>query len=224
MFTRAATVLLLVGLTAIPAAAQGRGKGKSKIPPGHRPPAGACRVWYDGVPPGHQPPATSCAEAERTAARQGNARVIYGDNSRSNRDYGYGGGDDRYGRDGRDDRYDRDDRYGRDEQWERENRRPRGGREGQDPSSQGANYGSAPFRKGYDDGLVKGREDAGDRDSYDPARHAWYRSANRGYDSRYGSREQYGAAYREGFLDGYQRAHRGGADTRRPGLGGLWPF
>lgn len=47
------------------------------IPPGHLPPPGSCRVWYDGRPPGQQPPPTSCRAAERTAARQRGARVIY---------------------------------------------------------------------------------------------------------------------------------------------------
>ena len=46
------------------------------IPPGHLPPPGKCRVWYDGRPPGQQPPPTTCRAAERTAARHG-ARVIY---------------------------------------------------------------------------------------------------------------------------------------------------
>lgn len=31
-----------------------------KIPPGHYPPPGSCRVWYPDRPPGHQPPPTSC--------------------------------------------------------------------------------------------------------------------------------------------------------------------
>lgn len=47
------------------------------IPPGHLPPPGSCRVWYDGRPPGQQPPPTSCWAAERSAARQRGARVIY---------------------------------------------------------------------------------------------------------------------------------------------------
>ena len=60
-------------------ASQGKqSKHAKKVPPGHLPPAGSCRVWYDGVPPGHQPPPTSCGEAERVAARDG-ARVIYSD-------------------------------------------------------------------------------------------------------------------------------------------------
>ena len=47
------------------------------IPPGHLPPPGSCRVWYEGRPPGHQPPPTDCASAHR-AARQSGGRVIYG--------------------------------------------------------------------------------------------------------------------------------------------------
>ena len=215
MVRRIATVFILLGLTAAPAAAQGRSNRAAHVPPGHQPPPGACRVWYDGVPPGHQPAPTSCAQAERIASRARDARVIYGsDGGRSDRDYGWGRDDDRYGRT---DRYGRDDRYGTD------GRRPRTGGETRGravprtdrypgdygypgsryPAGRG-DFGSAPFEKGYEDGVVKGREDARDRDRFDPARHNWYRSANRGYGSRYGSREQYAEAYREGFLRGYR--------------------
>lgn len=31
-----------------------------KIPPGHMPPRGMCRVWFKDRPPGHQPPSVSC--------------------------------------------------------------------------------------------------------------------------------------------------------------------
>jgi hypothetical protein len=31
-----------------------------KIPPGHYPPPGQCRVWYPDRPPGHQPPPGPC--------------------------------------------------------------------------------------------------------------------------------------------------------------------
>lgn len=57
----------------------GAARGASRVPRGHLPPRGMCRVWIDGVPPGHQPPVTSCAQAERDRLRIVDARVIYGD-------------------------------------------------------------------------------------------------------------------------------------------------
>ena len=51
----------------------------SRVPKGHLPPRGMCRVWIDGVPPGHQPAPTSCAQAEADRFKYSNARVIYGD-------------------------------------------------------------------------------------------------------------------------------------------------
>lgn len=53
------------------------GRGHSKVPRGHLPPKGMCRVWIDGVPPGQQPPVTDCVTAELN--RTANSRVIYGD-------------------------------------------------------------------------------------------------------------------------------------------------
>lgn len=46
------------------------------IPPGHLPPPGMCRVWFDDRPPGHQPPPVSCAEAAYYAPP--GARILYG--------------------------------------------------------------------------------------------------------------------------------------------------
>ena len=76
-----AATVALISLCAVPLGAQGRRSTSQGIPPGQLPPAGQCRVWYDGVPPGRQPGATSCREAERIAARDRNARVIYGANT-----------------------------------------------------------------------------------------------------------------------------------------------
>ena len=59
----------------------GSRRGASKVPPGHRPPAGMCRVWIDGVPPGHQPAVTDCTTARIEAARTPNSRVIHGDDA-----------------------------------------------------------------------------------------------------------------------------------------------
>ena len=48
-------VLLAGGLSAASAVAQ-----SWRVPPGHLPPPGQCRIWYPDRPPGHQPPPGSC--------------------------------------------------------------------------------------------------------------------------------------------------------------------
>lgn len=35
-------------------------KGPPKIPPGHMPPPGKCRIWYPNTPPGRHPPPQDC--------------------------------------------------------------------------------------------------------------------------------------------------------------------
>ena len=100
-------------------AAPAQGRGPSGVPPGHLPPAGQCRVWYDGTPPGHQPRPTDCATAEREARRTG-GRVIYGGDRWDD--------DDWRDRDRRgDDRYPYDDRYRYDDDRRRDPRRGRSG-------------------------------------------------------------------------------------------------
>ena len=201
----AAAAFIALALFAGTAEAQGRGRRANSqgIPPGHMPRAGECRVWYDGVPPGRQPRATSCREAERVAARDRNARVIYGDDYDNGR---YGTGrvyeDGRYGTgsggtvtDAIRDRILRNrypDRY---------------------PANSRSTVNSAAYDNGYRDGIEKGREDRGDNDSFDPVRHSRYRSADRGYNSRYGTREDYKLAYRDGFEAGYSQGY--GRYTRR---------
>ena len=74
--------LALLALVATTAEAQQGNKGKrgpDKVPPGHLPPAGMCRVWIDGVPPGRQPRPTDCATARRDAPA--NSRIVYSDGS-----------------------------------------------------------------------------------------------------------------------------------------------
>lgn len=184
----AATALILIGAFAVPAAAQVRARPPaSAVPPGYMPPAGACRVWYDYQPPGRQPAPMSCRDAERLAARDRGARVIYGPPVV--------------------DRYRQAPRYA-------------------DPYSRypGAGYASFGFDQGYLDGFEKGREDARDRDYYDPVRHRWYRNADRGYDRRFGPRDAYRLAYRDGFGTGYDRGYRGAAiypEGYRPDRGGF---
>jgi hypothetical protein len=229
--TRAALALILISLSAGPALAQGNGKNKNKavkaVPPGQMPPAGLCRVWYEGVPPGRQPGVTSCSEAERVAAQTRNARVVYGNDSRGNQSPIY--------RDSYPSQY--PSQYPGDSRYPNTDGRrpnPNGTTTGRtagrnypntypDTRDSRGNYSSEAFRKGYEDGVYKGREDVGDGDSFDPARHSWYKNADRGYNSRYGSKDDYRAEYRRGFLDGYENTHTGRRQSQasRPSW---WPF
>jgi hypothetical protein len=72
----------------------------------------------------------------------------------------------------------------------------------------GARYGSPAHANGVNDGYEKGREDARDRDAYDPLRHKWYREGDHDYKKEYGSRPQYENLYREGFREGYDRGYK----------------
>lgn len=96
---KALPIALLAAAVAAPAFADPDRYGR--VPPGHLPPPGECRVWIDGRPPGQQPPPTSCGRAEARADRYG-GRVIYGGDRRRGEYRGY----ERY------DRYD-DRRYDR---------------------------------------------------------------------------------------------------------------
>lgn len=207
----AALALMLIGLAAVPLGAQGRGRwGNQGIPPGQMPPAGMCRVWYDGRPPGQQPRAMNCDQAERTAARDPNARVVYGPrDNRTPRNYP---NDNRYP----------DNRYPYPDNRYPDNRYPNGG-------YPGGGYGSTqvPYSNGFEDGYDKGVEDARDNDNFDPTRHSWYRSGDRGYNSRYGTRTEYRNVYRDGFRAGYEEGYRtaernGNGST--PRRSGRWPW
>ena len=185
----AAFTLALLALVAGTSEAQGRGRvyGSQGIPPGQMPRAGQCRVWYDNVPPGRQPAPTNCDQAERIASRDRNARVIYGDDRyATNDDWRYR--DRTYGNGNvyPNDRYPTD-RY---------------------PNNNRGFANSVPFDNGYRDGVEKGREDARRNNSFDPVRHSRYRSADNGYNSRYGTRDQYKLTYRDGFESGYEQGFR----------------
>lgn len=84
MFKRIMLVLAVaVAGASAPLGAQGKSFGpkNDKVPDGHRPPPGMCRIWLDGVPAGQQPAPTDCATAVRN--RPSNGRVIFGDDYRT---------------------------------------------------------------------------------------------------------------------------------------------
>jgi hypothetical protein len=94
-------------------------------------------------------------------------------------------------------------------------------------NGRGPGFSRVAYDNGYEDGLSKGREDARDRDGYDPTRHRDYRNATRGYDDDYGSRDQYRNVYRDGFRAGYDVAYRNTRnDTidQRNARVRRWPF
>jgi hypothetical protein len=111
--------LMLLGAVSVPAAAddQNGRRGRQdryedRIPPGHLPPPGECRVWYPGVPPGHQPPPFKCDDRDRYD-RRSDGRYDRDDRyGRDERDYGgyerERRADERYEDRREDDRYDRE--------------------------------------------------------------------------------------------------------------------
>jgi hypothetical protein len=116
---------------------------------------------------------------------------------------------------------------------------PRDGRYG-DPRYGGPGYGRHPgygrggalysvaSDRGYADGYGKGLDDVRSRRRFDPTRHKWYRSGDRGYNRQYGPRDDYRIVYRDAFQAGYERAfrERGAYGSRYPGRSGGWgwPF
>ncbi len=199
---RIVLALALIASVAVPAGAQGP-RNSQGIPPGQLPPAGSCRVWYDGVAPGQQPRPTNCRDAERIAALDRRARVIYGSESV---------------------------RAGQAPQPRAIPRTiPRRVPSDSQPYPNGRQvYRNDAFDNGYQDGYDKGREDARDNDRYDPARHGRFRSADRGYERRYGSKAEYQRTYRDGFRaaydEGYRDYDRISRNDRRPGSRIPWPF
>jgi hypothetical protein len=51
-------------------------RGPARVPPGHYPPPGLCRIWYEGRPPGHQPRPVPCPALHRRVPA--GAFVLYG--------------------------------------------------------------------------------------------------------------------------------------------------
>lgn len=69
-------------------------------------------------------------------------------------------------------------------------------------------YNSPAAQNGYRDGLEAGRDDAHDRNQYDPVRSRRYREGDHDYNDRYGSRDEYKREYRAAFERGYAEGYR----------------
>lgn len=222
------TITVIMALAMLPLAtsanAQGRGRDRNRnevaraqgVPPGQLPPADMCRVWYKGQPPGRQPRPTSCQQAEAIAARDRNARVIYGTNVYDQ--YGrYGSG--RYGNN-RNGTYGRNDPYGNSYPYPDNNRgvprvpgrnrAPNGTIYSPNYPNSSSRYDDTAYENGYRDGREQGLKDGRDNDRLDATRHGRYRSADRGYIDSYGDKSRYKDNYRAGFQDGYNEGYREG--------------
>jgi hypothetical protein len=153
---------IMAGATLV-AASAGAGaqlRSTATIPAGYQPPAGMCRVWFNGVAPSRQPAPTDCATAR--ARVTSNSFLVYGQGSSQQGNGGpwgarSGGNNDQGGwNDGRDDRRN-DGRYDRmsDKQrreWEKARRKAEKDREKE--------WNKAHKRNGRDDD----RDDRYDRD------------------------------------------------------------
>ena len=61
--------------------------------------------------------------------------------------------------------------------------------------------------QGYEDGLYTGANDGRRGQSYNPSRSHFFRSATGGYTARFGDRDVYKQAYRDGFMRGYEEGY-----------------
>jgi hypothetical protein len=117
-----------------------------------------------------------------------------------------------------------------DKGWDRSSGRivRRRGRVDDDRRNIGGRRVNIALDEGYSDGYDKGLEDADRNRDFDPTRHGWYRSADRGYKSAYGSKTEYKNVYRQGFRNGYEAGYRDRErnDSRRSGtaIPRRWPF
>jgi hypothetical protein len=190
---RSPILFILLGLAVAPLAAQGR-RDSQGIPPGQLPPSGLCRVWYEGRPPGQQPRATNCRDAERVAARDSRARVIYGSGSV----------------------YDRNDRA-----IPRPVPRYPGTDRRDVYTTVGFDTG---YKDGYDKGRSDGRDndryDPNRQSRYRSADHG-YKSQ---YGSKAAYQRVYRDGFRSGYDAGYRDYARGSANGRAPGIPRPWPF
>ena len=75
----------------------------------------------------------------------------------------------------------------------------------------GARYGNSPAaQRGFDEGYREGADAARRNRRYDPVGEKHYRDGDRGYNSRFGSREVYKQHYRQAFRQGYDLGYREG--------------
>jgi hypothetical protein len=94
-----------------------------------------------------------------------------------------------------------------------------GGSRWRDPDDRGGWYGNGSYRGngqaraynfGYQDGDRDGAQDRRTGHSFRPTHDDNYKHADRGYNSFFGSKQQYKNEYRDGYTRGYQRGYNSG--------------
>ena len=80
---------------------------------------------------------------------------------------------------------------------------------GYPPNGGYGSYRSIAADNGYRDGVDAGRNDARNRERFDPVRAKRYREGDHDYNDRYGSRDEYKREYRSSFERGYRDGYEG---------------
>jgi hypothetical protein len=88
-----------------------------------------------------------------------------------------------------------------------------GGGRGRGPN--GIYYMNSARQFGSQDGFNDGVNDRRTGHSYRPTHDGSYKHADRGYDPRFGNKNDYKAAYREAYVQAYQNGYNGGPWQRR---------
>jgi hypothetical protein len=70
----------------------------------------------------------------------------------------------------------------------------------------GVRVDNQAYERGFNDGRIRGEQDARHNRGFDYERHDIYRNADAGY--RYGDRSEYRRVFREGFVAGYNEGFR----------------
>jgi hypothetical protein len=94
------------------------------------------------------------------------------------------------------------DRDGRNDDWGRDRDR------NDDSYGRGGNLRQLARDFGYRDGVYYAQLHMRDRRSYDPQGAKGYKDADHGYNSGYGSKDEFKRYYREAFVDGYRQEYR----------------
>jgi hypothetical protein len=98
------------------------------------------------------------------------------------------------------------------------------GRAGRDDNDNYNSYNRVALESGFNDGYEAGMSDGRARRRNDPIAESRYRSGDRGYNSRYGTRDAYKVDYRRAFLQGYDRGYDDGRRNNNGGPSRWWPF